>query len=164
MMEADEVDWERLGDPAIITAKQMIMLAITVEIIIQTFALIVAPTAWWTWQLLGFITATNLAAVIIAIIAQKTANDIGESTKRAFTPAFYRTVTLFSKFEEYFMEEALKQDRDMSEEVEDMAPKIYGLLRKYLDAKALEAQIDPPEVDVLPVDGDIGDDALFRNP
>lgn len=161
-MEASDEDWERLGDPAIITAKQMIMLAVIVEIIIQTFALVVQPTAWWTWQLLGFITATNLAAVIIAIIAQKTANDIGESTKRAFTPSFYRTVTLFSKFEEYFMEEANKQDRDMSEEVEDMAPKIYGLLRKYLDAKALEAQIDPPEVEVLPPDDDLGDDALFH--
>ena len=47
---------------------------------------------------------------------------------------------------------------------DDMAPKLYGLLRKYLDTKALEAQISPPDVDVLPIDEDIGDDALFRNP
>ena len=75
-----EADWERLADPQMISARYMVMLAVFIEIIVQTFALIVQPTAWWTWQLLGFITATNLAAVILAIMAQKTANDIGAST------------------------------------------------------------------------------------
>jgi hypothetical protein len=139
------------------------MLAVFIEIIVQTFALIVQPTAWWTWQLLGFITATNLAAVILAIMAQKTANDIGASTKLAFTPSFYKTMTLLSKFQEYFEEEAAKGGRDMNEEMEDIAPKMYGLVRKYLDNKALEAQVMPPDVAVLPADESLEDDALFRN-
>lgn len=159
----DELDWERLANPQIISAKQMVGLIFLIEIIIQSFALIIQPTAWWTWQLLGFITATNLGAVMLAIIAQKTANDIGDTYKLAFTPAFYRTIALFAKFEQYFDEEAKAQDREINDEVDDMAPKLYGLLRKYLDTKALEAQISPPEVDVLPIDDDIGDDALFRN-
>ena len=141
----------------------MVMLAVFIEIIVQTFALIVQPTAWWTWQLLGFITATNLAAVILAIMAQKTANDIGASTKLAFTPSFYKTMTLLSKFQEYFEEEAAKGGRDMNEEMEDIAPKMYGLVRKYLDNKALEAQVMPPDVAVLPADESLEDDALFRN-
>ena len=113
-----EADWERLADPQMISARYMVMLAVFIEIIVQTFALIVQPTAWWTWQLLGFITATNLAAVILAIMAQKTANDIGASTKLAFTPSFYKTMTLLSKFQEYFEEEAAKGGRDMNEEME----------------------------------------------
>ena len=103
-----EADWERLADPQMISARYMIMLALFIEVVVQTFALVVQPTAWWTWQLLGFITATNLAAVILAIMAQKTANDIGASTKLAFTPSFYKTMTLLSKFQEYFEEEAAK--------------------------------------------------------
>lgn len=67
----EEADWERLADPQMISAKYMIMLALFIEVVVQTFALVVQPTAWWTWQLLGFITATNLAAVILAIMAQK---------------------------------------------------------------------------------------------
>lgn len=158
-----EADWERLADPQMISARNMIMLALFIEIVVQTFALVVQPTAWWTWQLLGFITATNLAAVILAIMAQKTANDIGASTKLAFTPSFYKTMTLLSKFQEYFEEEASKEGRDMTEEMEDIAPKMYGLVRKYLDNKALEAQVMPPEVSVLPADDSLEDDALFRN-
>tara|TARA_E500000331_G_C17149470_1_gene666571 strand:+ start:114 stop:602 length:489 start_codon:yes stop_codon:yes gene_type:complete len=158
-----EADWERLADPQMISARNMVMLAVFIEIIVQTFALIVQPTAWWTWQLLGFITATNLAAVILAIMAQKTANDIGASTKLAFTPSFYKTMTLLSKFQEYFEEEAAKGGRDMNEEMEDIAPKMYGLVRKYLDNKALEAQVMPPDVAVLPADESLEDDALFRN-
>ena len=158
-----EADWERLAAPQMISARYMVMLAVFIEIIVQTFALIVQPTAWWTWQLLGFITATNLAAVILAIMAQKTANDIGASTKLAFTPSFYKTMTLLSKFQEYFEEEAAKGGRDMNEEMEDIAPKMYGLVRKYLDNKALEAQVMPPDVAVLPADESLEDDALFRN-
>ena len=158
-----EADWERLADPQMISARYMIMLALFIEVVVQTFALVVQPTAWWTWQLLGFITATNLAAVILAIMAQKTANDIGASTKLAFTPSFYKTMTLLSKFQEYFEEEASKEGRDMTEEMEDIAPKMYGLVRKYLDNKALEAQVMPPEVSVLPADDSLEDDALFRN-
>ena len=161
---SDEADWERLADPQMISARYMIMLALFIEVVVQTFALVVQPTAWWTWQLLGFITATNLAAVILAIMAQKTANDIGASTKLAFTPSFYKPMTSLSKFQEYFEEEASKEGRDMGEEMEDIAPKLYGLARKYLDNKALDAQVVPPDVSVLPADETLEDDALFRNP
>ena len=43
-----------------ITTRMMIGVLILVEVIIQSFSLIVKPTEWMTWQLLGFITATNL--------------------------------------------------------------------------------------------------------
>jgi hypothetical protein len=158
-----EADWERLSDPQMISARNMIILALFIEVVVQTFALLVSPTAWWIWQLLGFITATNLAAVVLAIMAQKTANDIGRSTKLAFTPSFYKTMTLLSKFQEYFEEEASEGGRDMTQEMEDIAPKLYGLARKYLDNKALDAQVMPPDVSVLPADNTLEDDALFRN-
>ncbi len=45
----EEADWERLADPQMISARYMIMLALFIEVVVQTFALVVQPTAWWTW-------------------------------------------------------------------------------------------------------------------
>ena len=63
----------------------MVGIIVAIELVIQSIALLVSPTDWWIWQLLGFITATNLAAVVLAIIAQENlANDIGKNTRAAF--------------------------------------------------------------------------------
>lgn len=145
-MMSEEIDWDRLANPQIISAKQMVGLIVLIEIIIQSFALMIAPTAWWTWQLLGFITATNLGAVMLAIIAQNTANDIGKTYKRAFTPAFYKTISLFSKFHGYFEEEAEKEGRDFDDEMNDLAPKLWGVIRAKIDVDA-ESEIEPLQAD-----------------
>ena len=61
---SEEVDWQRLTTPHIVTSKQMVGIIVAIELVIQSIALLVSPTDWWIWQLLGFITATNLAAVV----------------------------------------------------------------------------------------------------
>ncbi len=129
----EEVDWERFADPTIISARTLIGIILTIEVIIQSLSLMIAPTDWWTWQLLGFITATNLGAVVLAVLAQQSANDIGKAYKTVFTPSFYKTVFLISKFQEYFEEEATKEGRNLDEEIGEIAPKLWGILKAKLD-------------------------------
>lgn len=147
----DKVDWDRLSDPQIISARFMVMLIIGIEVVVQTFSLIIAPTEWWTWQLLGFITATNLGAVILAILAQNTANDIGRNTKAAFTPEFYKTITLLSSFHRHFEEEALKEGRELDEEIQQLAPKVWSLVKAKIDVDA--------DMNTIPMDAE-----FFKEP
>lgn len=130
-----DVDWERFSDPSIINPKQMIMICVVIEIILQSFALAIHPTEWWIWQLLGFITATNLGAVILAVMSARSANDIGKAYKSVFTPSFYKTMSLISNFQEYFEAEAEKEGRNLDEEINDIAPKIWSLIRANLDVQ-----------------------------
>ena len=97
-MENEMKEFTKLAENDFITAKGMIMIALTVEIIVQTFALIIQPTDWWIWQLLGFITATNLGALILGIVAQRSAERISETYRTIFTPDFYFTVKAITDF------------------------------------------------------------------
>ena len=60
-----EDDFTTLTELNFVTAPKMILICLLIELVVQTFALVVKPTAWWTWQLLGFIVATNLGAVVL---------------------------------------------------------------------------------------------------
>lgn len=144
-------DYEKLAVAELVTAKQMIMVIVFIEIIIQSFSLIVAPTSWWTWQLLGFITATNLGAVILAISAQNSADKISVVYQNVFTPDFYYTVKLLSDFRIMIDDEAAKEGKDMQDELREIAPKLYGLARKYLDARYAQDFVIPPNLEDLGV-------------
>ena len=52
------------------------------------------------------IVVTNLGAVILAIMAQKTANDIGRMYREVFTADFYMTVESMTTFRSFLIEEA----------------------------------------------------------
>lgn len=146
-----------------ITTRMMIAVLILVEVIIQSFSLIVKPTEWMTWQLLGFITATNLGAVLLAIQAQRQADRLGKIYTTIFTPEFYRTMNTISSLDGLVREEASKDGKTMDEELHDLAPKIYGLARKYIDVRAAEAGVTPPEVEVLPAPDNLTEADLFKD-
>ena len=139
----NEIDWERFSDPTIISARTLILIVLSIEIVLQSVALAISPTEWWIWQLLGFITATNLGAVVLAVLAQRSANNIGKAYKKVFTPSFYKTVNMFSKFQEYFELEAQKEGRDLDEEIKEVAPKLWGVIRAHLDVKEPMASLQP---------------------
>jgi len=139
----DEIDWDRFSDPTIISARTLVLIIIGIELVLQSVALAVQPTEWLTWQLLGFITATNLGAVVLAVLAQQSANDIGKAYKMVFTPSFYKTVNMFSKFQEYFELEAEKEGRDLDEEIKEVAPKLWGVIRAQLDVKEAVPSLAP---------------------
>jgi hypothetical protein len=44
-----------------------------------------------------------------------------------------------------------------------LAPKLYGFARKYVDVKAIEEGIAPPEVDVAPAPEVADESELFRD-
>ena len=60
-------------------------------------------------------------------------------------------------------QEASKDGRSMDEELQDLAPKLYGFARKYVDVKAIEEGIAPPEVDVAPAPEISDESELFRD-
>jgi hypothetical protein len=142
-------DFEAVASVDFVTAKQMIVICLIIEIIVQSVALVIEPTAWWTWQLLGFIVATNLGAVILAIFAQKSADDISKVYKKIFTPDFYYTVKLLTDFRTMIDEEAAKEGKDMHDELGEIAPKLYALARKYLDARYAQDFAIPPNLEDL---------------
>ena len=76
-----------------ITAKQMVLICLTVWAAIQAIALVMVPTEWRNWQLLGFIASTNLAAVILAILAQRSADSIGKTSSAGCSPTFWPAVS-----------------------------------------------------------------------
>jgi hypothetical protein len=139
----EQIDWERFSDPTIISARTLVLIVLGIEIVLQSVALAISPTEWWIWQLLGFITATNLGAVVLAVLAQRSANDIGKAYKTVFTPSFYKTVNMFSKFQEYFEMEAEKEGRDLDEEIKEVAPKLWSVIRAHLDVKEPVASLQP---------------------
>lgn len=142
---SDEIDWDRFSDPTIISARTLLLIVIGIELVLQSVVLVVKPTEWLTWQLLGFITATNLGAVVLAVLAQQSANDIGKAYRAVFTPSFYKTVNMFSKFQEYFEVEAQKEGRDLDEEINEVAPKLWAVIRAQLDVKEPVASLQPLE-------------------
>ena len=159
----DNDQFEELVSNDILSTRFMIGVLIAVELIIQSFSLIVKPTEWWTWQLLGFITATNLGAVLLAIQAQRQTDRISNTYRAVFTPNFYRTMNTISSLDGLIREEAAKDGRSMDEELHDLAPKLYGFARKYVDVKAIEEGIAPPEVEVAPAPKITDESELFRD-
>ena len=160
-------EFTNLAENDFITAKGMIMIALTVEIIVQTFALIIQPTDWWIWQLLGFITATNLGALILGIVAQRSAERISETYRTIFTPDFYFTVKAITDFRKIIEDEAEKDGKNMTEEFGDLAPKLYGVARKWLDVRYAQDFQIPPDLEDLGISikenlEDITDDELFN--
>lgn len=135
-----------LSEQKFITAPQLTMMAISIWAIIQTLAFFFTPNEWRNWQLLGFIASTNLAAVILAILAQRSADMLASTYKQVFTADFYRSVSTVSQLHVLMMNEAESRGHDMSEELHDLAPKLYALARQYLEVKSQE--IVPPEVTI----------------
>jgi hypothetical protein len=141
----DSTDYEKLSDIKFVTGRQMLILIVSIALFLQSFSYFVTPTAWINWQLLVFITSTNLGAVILAILAQNSADDIAATQRRLFTPSFYRSMNALSKLHSLIEKEAEKQGHSVDEEIEDLAPKIYGLFRAYLDVEASNKKIIPPD-------------------
>jgi hypothetical protein len=154
-------DMEVIVENDFITAKQMVVLCISIWAAIQAIALVMVPTEWRNWQLLGFIASTNLAAVILAILAQRSADSIGKTYRRVFTADFYRAVQTLSQAQSLVMAEAEKRGHTLDEELEELAPKLYGLFRQYVDVKSQEITPPEPEVEAPPLE--YSEDELFES-
>ena len=156
-------DFESMTKLEFVSARQMIAICLSIEIVVQIFALMVQPTAWWTWQLLGFIAATNLGAVVLAIFAQRSADKIGAVYRRVFTSDFYETVTAMSDIRKSMVLEAEKDNSDFDPDT--IAPEVYQAVRDYFETKQLHEQTPTPDVGVPYISPEevsfINDDELF---
>ena len=159
-MNKDDV--ELLSNHKFVSAKQMLLVIFTIAVVLQSVSYFIPPSEWLNWQLLVFITSTNLGAVILAIQAQRSADDIGDVQRRIFTPEFYRSMKSISKLHGLIEDEAELQGHSIYDELNDMAPKIYGLTRAYLDVRAKEEGITPPDPVVEKPPQSYEDEDLFQ--
>lgn len=167
LLKTDVDDFLELAERDFITTPQMVLILIMIEIVVQGIALLVNPTVWWTWQLLGFIAATNLGAVILAVFAQRAADRIGEIYRRVFTPDFYGTVQMVSDFRTVVLAEAEKEGNTLDEEISEMGSEIYAVVKAYLETRKMHEETPTPELTVPYISKEessyLHDDELFLN-
>lgn len=145
-MTENNGDWDRISMPTLITAKQMVYLILALEVVIQIIFLALAHVSdmdtfsieWWILQFNGLVVATNIGAVVLAILAQKTANDIGAVQSRVLTGDFYRTVQTITDLKVAVEKEATKDGRSLQDEIDEMAPHLYSMIRAYSISRSLE--------------------------
>jgi len=141
-METD--DWNKLAAHSFITARQMVIVCLVLEVIVGGLFIIIADKfdvamgnfLWWVLQFFGLVVATNLGAVILAIMAQKTANEIGDMYREVFTADFYKTVDSMTTFRSFLIEEAEEDGKTLNDEMRELAQKMYRVMRAELDVKA----------------------------
>jgi len=142
-------DWEEFSNMNdFISAKTMIFLSISLALVTQIIAQIVSPSAWLNYQMLAFIMSTNLAAVILAIFAQRSAERI--------TPEFYRGTAILASFFSKLEEVSEQQGSNIEDKLDDLAPRVHDFL---LSNDPLSV---PPEIDLEPVPEWTDEDELFR--
>ena len=152
--KSDWEDFSNMND--FISAKAMILLSISLALVTQTIAQIVNPSAWLNYQMLAFIMSTNLAAVILAIFAQRSAERISANTAKAFTPEFYRGTAILASFFSKLEEISEEKGSSIDEKLDDLAPRVHDFL---LSNDPLSV---PPEIDLEPVPEWTDEDELFR--
>ncbi|HIK68011.1 MAG TPA: hypothetical protein EYF95_08595 [Flavobacteriales bacterium] len=151
-------DWKEFATMTdFISAKAMVFLAIGLALITQTIAQVIAPSAWLNYQMLAFIMSTNLAAVILAIVAQRSAERISDLQRRAFTPEFYRGTSILASFFSKLEQVAEEKGSSIEEKLDDLAPRVHDFL---LSNDPLSV---PPEIDLEPVPEWDNEDELFKN-
>ena len=138
-------DYTAIIEQEFLTAKQLLITCLTVIICIQIIPLLVPPTPYMEWLLLGFTAAVSTCAVVGAILVQHNADKLGEIYKNIFNTDFYETVGLFTQMREIVLQEAADKDRNVEEELNDIIPKAYAFLRAYLDKE----NVEPPSLEEL---------------
>jgi len=130
----------------LLTWKRVVLVIVIIAIIVQYIGLMITPNEWMIWNVLTFIVATNLGAVLLAIHAQKTADEIKFLYQTAFDADFYHTIYLFSRFKEGFVSAAEAEGNKVSEEISDLSPQLYTLFKGYLETfqSHYERQIPAP--------------------
>ncbi len=89
-----------------VSAKSMTFYIVLIAIIVQSISLMITPSNLLIWNALGFIIATNLGAVLLAIKAQMSAEEISDKTSAAFTADFYHTFHMMTRYKRKMAEKA----------------------------------------------------------
>ena len=95
MLSKDE--WDEIDKTEFVSVKGMLIIVVLLSIVVQSVAQLFNPSFWINYQLLAFILATNVGAVILAMMAQSSADKISRMYRRAFTPEFYQGLGAITK-------------------------------------------------------------------
>ena len=57
-------DWEKIENTDFVSVKWMLIIVVTLSVIVQSVAQLFQPSFWINYQLLAFILATNVGAVV----------------------------------------------------------------------------------------------------
>ena len=142
MLSKDE--WDEIDQTEFVSVKGMLIIVVLLSIFVQSVAQLFNPSFWINYQLLAFILATNVGAVILAMMAQSSADKISRMYRRAFTPEFYQGLGAITKVFNSLEAQAEANGQDLSKELESLGPRLYGFL--FSDRPDLE----PPVVEVEP--------------
>jgi len=145
--------WEHFAQSSstFITANQIASYILIIALIVQSIGALIEPTDWLIWNVLTFIVATNLGAVLLAIHAQKSADDIRELYKVAFNADFYHTIHLMTTVKIAIEREAKREGISLQQEADELGMDSYSVLRGYMKSFAehyhlSQSQIDDSEI------------------
>jgi hypothetical protein len=114
------------------SAKTMIWYLLVIGVIVQLISFLFEPTTTLIWYALGFVIATNVGAVVLAVKAQFSAEGIGKKTSLAFNADFYHTIHLMTEMKKKFVEEAERDGNSLKQEIDNMGEDIYSVMKGYL--------------------------------
>lgn len=150
--------WEKLSEMKFITVRHMIVIMLVLETLIQIPFIWLAPTLgletfsspWWLLQFAGVVMATNIGAVVLAIIAQDAANKIGRSQSEAFTVDFMEGIETLTQIMATLEETASQRNENLSDQITELIPLYYDLGLSYVRTHNTPA-VQPPNIEVSPV-------------
>jgi hypothetical protein len=130
--------WENFAENSskFITAKQIIVYITLIGVFVQIIGMQLKPSDWLIWNAITFIIATNLGAVMLAVHAQKSADDIREMYKVAFNADFYHTLHILSTLKVSVEREAEKEGISLQKEVDSLGMDAYSVMRGYMKSFA----------------------------
>lgn len=148
--------WEDVADYKFITVRMMIVILVSLACAIQIPFIYMASLwdlksfsfVWWMIQFFGFVMATNLGAVILAMIAQDSATKIGDKHSAAFTADFLEGVDSLTQILTVFRGTAELEGESLDSQIQEFAPQFYRLGLQYLRTHALPSE-EPPTLDAL---------------
>ncbi len=160
--------WEKLSEMQFITVRHMIFIMLILETLIQIPFIWLAPTLgletfsspWWLLQFAGVVMATNIGAVVLAIIAQDAANKIGSSQSEAFTVDFMEGIETLTQIMATLEETASQRGENLSDQINELIPLYYDLGLSYVRTHNTPA-VQPPKIEVSPAAEYDSEDELF---
>ena len=119
-----------------LTAKQITAYIVIIALCVQIIGLLITPNDMLIWNALTFIIATNLGAVILAIHAQKSADDIREMYRVAFNADFYHTLHILTTLKIAIEREADREGISLQQEADNLGMDSYSVIRGYMKSFA----------------------------
>jgi len=131
----DKYYWDEFVDKSnnFITARQIALMIFGIAISVQAIGGMLQPSDWLIWNALTFIVATNLGAVLLAIQAQNSADNIRDMYRSAFDADFYQSLFLFSQLKRTIAENADKKGISLQNEIDSLGINLYEFAEGYLE-------------------------------